>query len=188
MAGTSYDASGNAAFAVMRFDTSGNPDDTFGTHGTTRNFIAGGSGMKDQGSSVALQGDGKIVAAGSSDGPPDHPGLVFAVARYLKENPPVAVRSSASPVPASYSLSQNYPNPFNPTTTIEYSIPVGTYGHTSLRVYDILGREVSVLVNEREAAGTYTLQFDGSGLSSGVYFYQLIAGTHVESRKMVLMK
>ncbi len=87
-------------------------------------------------------------------------------------------------VPAAYVLSQNYPNPFNPSTSIRYEIADG--GYVSLSVYDMLGREVATLVNERKPAGAYTVQFSGPGLASGIYFYRLTAGTIVETRKLVL--
>jgi hypothetical protein len=88
--------------------------------------------------------------------------------------------------PTSFFLSQNYPNPFNPATTITFS--VGTYGHTSLRVIDMLGREVAVLVNEERSPGTYRLTWDASALPSGVYLYRMHAGSFVETRKMILAK
>ncbi len=96
-------------------------------------------------------------------------------------------------IPEVFKLEQNYPNPFNPSTTIAYSIAgsmeKGVWStETKLVVYDILGREVSVLVNEKKAAGSYEVKFDGSGLSSGVYFYRLIAGSFVQTRKLLLMK
>ena len=85
-----------------------------------------------------------------------------------------------------YILEQNYPNPFNPATTIKYGIPEQTF--VELRVYDILGREVEFLVNEEQEAGYYELNFDGINLSSGVYFYQLKAGSFIETKKMTLLK
>jgi M6 family metalloprotease-like protein len=88
------------------------------------------------------------------------------------------------PVPTAYALSQNYPNPFNPSTSIRYEIAEG--GHVLLAVYDVLGREVATLVNERKPAGTYAVQFSGSGLASGIYFCRLTAGTLIETRKLVL--
>jgi M6 family metalloprotease-like protein len=88
------------------------------------------------------------------------------------------------PVPAEYVLSQNYPNPFNPSTTIRYEIARG--GYVLLRVYDLLGREVATLVNERKPAGTYAVQFNASGLASGIYFCRLAAGTFIETRKLLL--
>jgi photosystem II stability/assembly factor-like uncharacterized protein len=83
-------------------------------------------------------------------------------------------------------LSQNYPNPFNPTTTIRYSILKP--GMTSLKVYDILGKEVVILVNEAKLAGNYSVKFNTSHLASGIYFYRLRAGNFVETKKMILLK
>jgi hypothetical protein len=90
-----------------------------------------------------------------------------------------------------FALEQNYPNPFNPTTEIQYTIPVGTSrqaGTVSLRVYDMLGREVATLVNETQPAGHYTIQFHAGGLASGVYFYRLKAGGLVSTRRFLLLK
>jgi hypothetical protein len=86
----------------------------------------------------------------------------------------------------SYSLSNNYPNPFNPSSTIQYSIPQSEL--VIIKVYDMLGSEVATLTNEYKIAGTYEINFDGSRIASGVYFYQLRAGNFVETKKMVLMK
>ncbi len=93
---------------------------------------------------------------------------------------------SANPAVLNYKLSQNYPNPFNPTTRINYSINKKLV--VNLKVFDILGREVATLVNEEKPAGNYFIQFDGSRLASGVYFYQIKAGSFIETRKMILLK
>ena len=85
-----------------------------------------------------------------------------------------------------YTLSQNYPNPFNPTTTITYQMPKTEF--VTLKVYDILGREIATLVNEEKPAGNYEVNFIGSGLTSGIYFYQLKAGDYSETKKMILLK
>src|SRR3972149_8705335 len=97
-----------------------------------------------------------------------------------------------------FNLSQNYPNPFNPTTKIRYTIPsVGTRDRVSVQinVYDVLGNEISTLVNEEKQPGTYEVEFnavgtsrDLSSLPSGIYFYQLKAGNYIETKKMVLIK
>ncbi|MBK9099547.1 MAG: T9SS type A sorting domain-containing protein [bacterium] len=89
-------------------------------------------------------------------------------------------------IPSTYSLSQNYPNPFNPTTKIQYSIREKQF--VTLVIYDILGSKVVTLVNEEKTAGKYEVEFDGITLPSGVYFYQLKAGSFVETKKMLLLK
>jgi len=88
--------------------------------------------------------------------------------------------------PTSIRLDQNYPNPFNPKTIVSSELPVAS--HVRLVVYDILGREVAVLVNERRIAGRYHDHFDGTKLATGVYIYRLTAGTLTQSRKMILLK
>ncbi len=88
--------------------------------------------------------------------------------------------------PVSFQLFNNYPNPFNPTTVISYSIP--KRGMVTLKIFDMLGREVATLVNEVKNAGSYEVQFDGSRLASGVYFDRLVTGNHAITRKMLLLK
>jgi hypothetical protein len=96
-------------------------------------------------------------------------------------------------LPANASLAQNYPNPFNPVTNIRYAVGA-TGGQSSvssavrLAVYDLLGREVAVLVQEKRTPGSYEVQFDGSGLSSGVYLYRLQSGSFTDTKKLLLMK
>ncbi|MEP7146245.1 MAG: M14 family zinc carboxypeptidase, partial [bacterium] len=89
-------------------------------------------------------------------------------------------------IPEKYSLSQNYPNPFNPTTNINYSLPASQ--NTLLRIYDLLGKEVMTLVNEKQNAGNYSVSFDGSNLSSGLYYYKLESGEFTDTKKMLLIK
>jgi hypothetical protein len=89
-------------------------------------------------------------------------------------------------LPAAYALTQNYPNPFNPATRIQYDLRAESA--VSLRVYDLLGREVATLVEEQQPAGRYTVHFDGRTLSSGLYFYRLQAGDFAAVRKMMLVK
>lgn len=89
-------------------------------------------------------------------------------------------------LPQQFQLSQNYPNPFNPTTTIRYDIPKA--GFVKISVYDILGREVRVLVNEEKNQGVYQVNFDAKYLASGIYFYTIKTSEFVQSKKMILMK
>jgi photosystem II stability/assembly factor-like uncharacterized protein len=89
-------------------------------------------------------------------------------------------------IPVEFYLEQNYPNPFNPVTTIKYQIPESE--KVTLNVYDVLGNEIARLVNEEKPAGSYEVEFDASGLTSGIYFYQLRTGNFVETKKMILMK
>jgi hypothetical protein len=98
--------------------------------------------------------------------------------------------TSADPVatewPHGYLLQQNYPNPFNPSTTITYELPKSS--DVRLIVYDLLGREVSVLVNERMHAGTHEVQVDARNLASGVYVYHLQAGAFMSTKRMLILK
>ena len=85
-----------------------------------------------------------------------------------------------------FQLNQNYPNPFNPSTTISWQSPVGSW--QTLKVYDMLGREVTTLVNEYKPAGGYEVEFDAASLSSGIYLYKLKSGDFIQTKKMILMK
>jgi photosystem II stability/assembly factor-like uncharacterized protein len=98
--------------------------------------------------------------------------------------------NNQSEVIKDFSLEQNYPNPFNPTTKIRYSVPLrkGGEGVVTLKVYDILGKEIATLVNAQLQPGTYEVTFDGNNLSGGIYFYQLRVGNFVETKKMVMLK
>jgi hypothetical protein len=90
-----------------------------------------------------------------------------------------------------FSLQQNYPNPFNPYTTIKFSIPYLGHGHTTsaqLKVYDVLGKEVAILINEEKPAGEYEIIFDATGLSSGIYIYRLTVDNYISAKKLILMK
>ena len=88
--------------------------------------------------------------------------------------------------PEKFSLYYNYPNPFNPSTTIEFSLPKSEL--TTLKVYNILGKEVASLVSNKLNQGNHTYQFDGKNLASGIYYYQLVAGDFREVRKMILLR
>jgi parallel beta-helix repeat protein len=101
-------------------------------------------------------------------------------------SPLTGIREAISGFPNEFHLNQNYPNPFNPSTSIGYSIP--KTGHVKLTVYDLLGREVSVLVDETKTTGTHAVQFDASRLPSGIYIYRFESEGQVQSKKLMLMK
>ena len=89
-------------------------------------------------------------------------------------------------VPENFSLSQNYPNPFNPSTKIKFAVPNSSF--VKLAVYDMLGREVSSLVNGQLQPGTYEFEFDASGITSGTYFYRLSSESFSDIKKMIIIK
>ncbi|MCB0721127.1 MAG: T9SS type A sorting domain-containing protein [Ignavibacteriae bacterium] len=97
-----------------------------------------------------------------------------------------SVSTISSEIPSEYKLSQNYPNPFNPSTKITFSLP--TNDHVSLKVFDITGKEVAVLVNESLNPGLYEVRFDAENLPSGMYFYRLTSDNFSETKKMVVIK
>jgi hypothetical protein len=101
-------------------------------------------------------------------------------------NTVVGVEPVAKNVPDEYKLYQNYPNPFNPTTNIKYQIK--NSGYVSVKVFDILGKEIETLVNEKQFPGSYEVKFDGSNLPSGVYFYKLESDRFSEVKKLILLK
>jgi hypothetical protein len=94
--------------------------------------------------------------------------------------------SSTEQMPHQFTLSQNYPNPFNPSTMIEYQVPAA--GHVTLKVYDVVGREIATLVDEQKASGSYSVRFNSPVNASGIFFYKLQTGSFMETRKMTLMK
>ncbi|MEO8666746.1 MAG: T9SS type A sorting domain-containing protein [Ignavibacteria bacterium] len=89
-------------------------------------------------------------------------------------------------IPEKFELSQNYPNPFNPSTTINYQLTQGD--RVTLKVFDLSGKEISTLVNEKQEAGYYSIKFDGTGISSGIYFYRITSGNFISVKRMILVK
>jgi hypothetical protein len=116
-------------------------------------------------------------------------GTVWMDVLEVKKAPPTSVEEEFLPV--SHNLFQNYPNPFNPSTTINYSIPNVSF--VSLKIYDVLGREVKTLVNSEQNTGIYNVQWNGdnnygSKVSSGIYLYKIEAGNFMMTKKMILLK
>jgi uncharacterized delta-60 repeat protein len=173
--GSDYD------FAVVGYNTNGSLDNSFGTNGIVTTQI-GSSGNLAFAS--AIQDDGKIVIAGMSENSSSY--SVFTLVRYFGDGSTEVDNENNEEIPAEFSLEQNYPNPFNPTTNFEYRI--SNFGFVSLKVFDVLGNEVATLVNEEKPAGAYQITFNAYGLSSGVYFYKLQAGSFVKTKKMILLK
>jgi hypothetical protein len=104
--------------------------------------------------------------------------------KFMVENSVTDITDKSQP--EAFYLYQNYPNPFNPSTKIGFQI--SDFGFVTLKVYDVLGNEVASLVDDEKPAGTYEVEFNATGLSSGIYFYKLQAGSFIETKKMVLIK
>jgi 2',3'-cyclic-nucleotide 2'-phosphodiesterase/3'-nucleotidase/5'-nucleotidase len=117
---------------------------------------------------------------------PFHPyyHLGFRVARNSSSS--TGVNETRSTLPTGYQLLQNYPNPFNPSTVISFALPVSIT--TRLVVYDVLGRELALLVNEPTSAGKHIVSWDAAKFPAGVYFYRIAAGNYTETKKMLLTK
>ncbi len=179
-AGNSFNGS-NFDIALVRYNSNGSLDNTFGTNGVVTTDV-GTEG--DYATSIAIQSDEKIIVAGGS--------IYMArfsflrIVRYLNNASTGVDEKDNGEIPTAFALEQNYPNPFNPTTAISYQLPV--IGFVTLKVYDLLGREVATLVNETKAPGNYEVNFNASNLPSGVYFYRLKAEEFVETKKMILLK
>lgn len=162
--------------------------------GEVRWAKSAGSALYDQGNGITGDSDGNLYLSGlvshdylfdTFSGVGANYNLFLAK---LGTGKPVVVDDGSSDRVSvdEFRLMQNYPNPFNPTTTISYQLPQA--GQVSLKVYDVLGKEVASLVNERKPAGSYSVEFEGADLASGIYLYQLRAGGFVEVRKMVLLR
>lgn len=172
--GTDYDV------AVLRLNSNGQFDTSF--DGDAKVTVKTGTGG-DYGKSVAIQPDGNIVIGGyATVGSKTD----FAVIRLLS-TVPTSVETLHASDHISFELLQNYPNPFNPSTTIGFTLQAS--GHTTLKIYDAVGREVVTLANENLEAGVYHQRtFDAAKLTSGVYFARLQSGRSNQIRKMLLMK
>ena len=96
------------------------------------------------------------------------------------------INNNQSEIPQVYSLGQNYPNPFNPTTKIDFSIPKN--GSVTLKIFDMVGKEIETIIDKEMNAGNYTVDFNAARLSSGTYFYKLTSGSFTETKKMILVK
>ena len=125
---------------------------------------------------IAVAADGTIFLATWQEG----------MLAYTYSSEITGIERNFALVPQDYTLSQNYPNPFNPITNIQFSIPKTEF--VSLKIYNLLGQKVTTLVDKKQPAGSYQVQWDASRFASGVYYYQLKVGDYVQTRKMVLLK
>ena len=142
-------------------------------------YYNGTGNSTDFPSSIAVDKSGNVYVTGSSSG------IEYDYAT-IKYSQSTGINQISSIIPEQFSLSQNYPNPFNPVTNLEFGI--SDLGFVSLKVYDILGKEAAIIVNEKLSTGNYKVEFDGSGLTSGVYFYRLTAGEFTDTKRMMLVK
>ena len=144
-------------------------------------YNGSGNGL-DYGAFTGVDAAGKIFTSGNSIG--NGTGNDIAIIKYSSAS--IGIHNVSGEFPYGYSLAQNYPNPFNPETIINYQI--SAFGNVSLKVFNVLGDQVAVLVNEKQGPGTYQVKFNGRGLNSGVYFYKLVTGSFSETKKMLLTK
>ena len=157
------------------FPQAGQLDTTFGQNGIKINNIGASNNFIN---SIVLQKDGNIIAASYSANE-DSSEVVNIVARYLGNDQTTGITENRiKKLPTSFNLFQNYPNPFNPSTVISWEQPFS--GHVSLKV--------AILVDKEEHSGNYKIEFNASSFSSGVYFYQLRAGSFIETKKMLLLR
>jgi hypothetical protein len=151
------------------------------------NFLAstskGTGGINNVETYTGLQAEGRYIELQLTTGP--NPYAISEIQVFGTLNI-TAVAENNSKIPTKYTLYQNYPNPFNPTTNIQIDIPKA--GQTNIVVYNILGQKVADLLNKELNAGTYTISFNASRLSSGIYFYTLRSGNFITTKKMILLK
>lgn len=162
-------------WVVLRYNINGTLDNSFGLYGKA---ITSFGSSEEAAYCIALQSDGKIVVAG-------HSGYDFALIRYLNTSSTSGVDLSLKEN-MSFSLEQNFPNPFNPVTTIQFSISSREY--LTLKVFDLLGREIETIANDYFNPGMHLLTFNAKDLSTGIYVYSLQIGNRILQKKMILLK
>ena len=140
-------------------------------------------GSSSSGSTDLTDSGGLFVESGEQTDEQNkiNPGVVVGQAMVI-----TAVEKPDQNIPDRFHLHQNYPNPFNPCTTIRFVLPAEEF--VSLKIYDLLGREISVLVNENRTAGMHSVQWDSNGHANGIYLYRIESGDFTETRKLILQK
>lgn len=172
--GYSYDFGTEENFVTLKY----NPDGVRLWEQIFNNDVNG----SDIATNLEVDNSDNVYIAGYS-----YEGVTNADYVTIKYSQSTGISQNSGSVPGSFMLSQNYPNPFNPTTVINYVVK-GQPSNVKLIIFDVLGNEIETLVNEKQLAGSYRVQFDGSKLSSGTYFYKLDAGDFSQTKKMILLK
>lgn len=169
-----YDQSVNS-FVILEYDSAG----------TIQNIIKNDNQFPNVFSPVAMSvnNNGDITAAGTCLQEGNPYATDYFTVRYSTS---VGINTNSNSAPADFKLYQNYPNPFNPSTKIKYEVPEN--GNITLKVFDVLGKEISVLVNEKQNAGNYEVNFDGNNLPGGVYFYKLESYKFSVTMKFIILK
>jgi hypothetical protein len=176
---------GVSQYKYICYDTSnimlfGNSVKTKGFHETQ--FETGYGRKYAEGFGIISSGYGSIICTNNSL----LKGCIINGILYGDTSTFVGINQISTEAPNNHTLTQNYPNPFNPSTIIKFQIPKS--GFVNLTVFDVLGKEVQTLVNQQLSPGTYSVDFDGSTLPSGIYYYRLESGSFTETKKMVLIK
>ena len=163
------------SYVILKYDTSG----------ITKNIIRNENQFINifLPVSLAVNENGKISATGSCISGYNHYVTDYFTVQYSNTT---GLNTLSNSIPDKFRLDQNYPNPFNPATSITYSL--GEPGLVSLKIFDILGKEISSLVNEKQNAGSHVVEFKGEGLPSGIYFYSLESGKFSATKRMILLK
>jgi len=172
-------------FAARKILTTVSSTGTMNVFGYTRNYMTFfQDDLSSTNDNFEMIADGFGILENIGEGPTF--GLNGAIINGIQYGEILQVENRAVNIPIHFSLLQNYPNPFNPTTDINYSIPKS--GFVKIKVYDLLGREVTTLVNEFKPAGNYHVQFNAGKLVSGVYFYRMESGEYSQTKKLLLLK